>query len=175
LRTNRPYLPPSLPAWSIAIGGVIRLVIFYAIVPWVLSLVGPRYGWSAGMPSLPNLLGLAITGGGVSLLLWCISLHITSYSSLSPSDSYPPSLLVGGPYRFSRNPMYIADVAIWLGWALFYGSIPVLIAALCFAGFLAFVPVPSEERQLLARFGDEYQLYKRSVPRWVGRRHRPAP
>ena len=175
MRTIRPYLPPSLPAWFIAIGGVIRLVIFYAIVPWVLSLVGPRYGWSAGMPGLPNLLGLAITGGGVFLLLWCINLHITRYSTLSPIETYPPFLLVGGPYRFSRNPMYIADVAIWLGWALFYGSIPVLLASLCFAGFLAFVHVRSEERQLLARFGDEYQLYKSSVPRWVGRRHRPAP
>jgi protein-S-isoprenylcysteine O-methyltransferase Ste14 len=127
------------------------------------------------MPGLPNLLGLAITGGGVFLLLWCIKLHVTRYSTLSPVDSYPPFLLVGGPYRFSRNPMYIADVAIWLGWALFYGSIPVLLASLCFAGFLAFVHVPSEERQLLARFSDEYQLYKSSVPRWVGRRHRPAP
>jgi protein-S-isoprenylcysteine O-methyltransferase Ste14 len=127
------------------------------------------------MPGLPNLLGLAITGGGVFLLLWCINLHIARYSTLSPIDSYPPFLLVGGPYGFSRNPMYVADVAIWLGWALFYGSIPALLASLCFAGFLAFVHVPSEERQLLARFGDEYQLYKSSVPRWVGHRHRPAP
>jgi len=123
------------------------------------------------MPSLPNFLGLAITGVAAFLLLRCISLHITSYSSFAPIDSYPPFLLVDGPYRFSRNPMYVADIAIWAGWALFYGSIPVLLATLCFACILAFVNVPSEERQLLARFGDEFQLYKSSVPRWVGRRH----
>jgi len=69
--------------------------------------------------------------------------------------------------------MYVADLAIWLGWALFYGSIPVLLATLCFAAILAFVSVPAEERQLLARFGDEYQIYKSSVPRWMGRQ--PAP
>jgi protein-S-isoprenylcysteine O-methyltransferase Ste14 len=71
--------------------------------------------------------------------------------------------------------MYVADVAIWLGWALFYGSIPVLLTALCFAAFIALVTAPSEERQLLAHFGDEYRLYMRSVRRWVGRRHQPTP
>jgi protein-S-isoprenylcysteine O-methyltransferase Ste14 len=159
-----------LPAWWIAISGTIRLVLFYAVLPWVFSLVGTRHGWSTGTPGLPNLLGLAISGGGVFLLLWCTSLHIRSYSNLSPTDSFPPSLLVNGPYRFSRNPMYVADIAIWLGWSLFYGSTLVLLATFCFAGLLALVRVPSEERQLLERFGDEYQLYKTSVARWVGRR-----
>jgi protein-S-isoprenylcysteine O-methyltransferase Ste14 len=70
--------------------------------------------------------------------------------------------------------MYVADVAIWLGWTLFYGSIPVLLATFGFAGLLALARVPSEERQLLERFGDEYQLYKISVARWVGRRQ-PSP
>jgi protein-S-isoprenylcysteine O-methyltransferase Ste14 len=126
------------------------------------------------MPSLPNFVGLTLSGGGVFLLLWCTSLHINSYSNLPPTDAYPPFLLVDGPYRFSRNPMYIADVAIWLGWALFYGSIPVLLATLCFASLLAFVRVPSEERQLLDRFGDEYQVYRVAVARWIGR-HQPFP
>jgi protein-S-isoprenylcysteine O-methyltransferase Ste14 len=66
--------------------------------------------------------------------------------------------------------MYVADIAIWFGWGLFYGSILVLLATFCFAGLLALVRVPSEEHQLLERFGDEYQLYKTSVARWVGRR-----
>lgn len=71
--------------------------------------------------------------------------------------------------------MYVADAAIWLGWALFYGGIAVLLATLCFASFLAFVGAPSEERELLTRFGDEYESYKSSVPRWVGLRRNPVP
>ena len=171
--TAKPNLPRLSPTWSITVAGIIRLVIFYGIVPWALSRVGARYGWSEGMPSLLNILGLVITGGGVLVLLWCTSLHINSFSKPSPIESYPPLLLVGGPYRVSRNPMYIADLAMWLGWAFFYGSIPVLLATLCFGGILALVSVPAEERQLLARFGDEYQLYKSSVPRWIGRQ--PVP
>jgi protein-S-isoprenylcysteine O-methyltransferase Ste14 len=66
--------------------------------------------------------------------------------------------------------MYLADVAIWLGWALFYGSILVLLATFCFAALLGLVMVPSEERRLLERFGNKYHLYTTSVPRWLGRR-----
>jgi len=76
-------------------------------------------------------------------------------------------LLVRGPYKLSRNPMYIPDFTILLGWALFYGSLAVPLAGLAFAAFLAFVLVPSEERQLMERFGTEYLRYKNSVPRWV--------
>lgn len=57
MRTEEPELSSSSPAWFIAVTGTVRLVIFYAIVPWALSLTGPRHGWSAGVPSLPNLLG----------------------------------------------------------------------------------------------------------------------
>jgi protein-S-isoprenylcysteine O-methyltransferase Ste14 len=70
--------------------------------------------------------------------------------------------------------MYVADITIWLGWALFYGSTLVLLATFCFAALLGLVMVPSEERRLLERFGNNYQLYKSSVPRWVGRRQ-PSP
>lgn len=87
-------------------------------------------------------------------------------------DSRPRFLLVSGPYKFSRNPLYIADSVILLGWAIFYGSIAVLIGCLTFGAFLAFVLVPSEERQLQEQFGDEYARYRDSVPRWVGKLRR---
>ncbi len=175
LTPQNPDPPSSSPAWSIAVAGTIRLVLFYGIAPWLLSLAGARHGWHAGMPSVPNLVGLAIIGGGVFLLLRCTSLHIASYSNPSPINSFPPFLLTNGPYRYSRNPMYVADITIWFGWSLFFGSIPVLVATFCFAGFLAFVSVPSEERHLSVHFGEEYELYKRSVHRWVGRRRTPVP
>jgi protein-S-isoprenylcysteine O-methyltransferase Ste14 len=115
------------------------------------------------------MLGLGLITAGFSVLLWCISLHFKHYSTRVPMDSRPRFLLLHGPYKISRNPLYISDVTILLGWALFYGSLAVFLAGLAFAAFLAFVLVPSEERQLLDRFGNEYLTYKNSVPRWVGR------
>ena len=44
-----------------------------------------------------------------------------------PIDWSPALLMTGGPYAISRHPMYVGELALWLGWAILYGSIPVLI------------------------------------------------
>jgi len=84
-------------------------------------------------------------------------------------ESAPSSLVMEGPYKFSRHPMYLCVLAIWLGWALFYGSVAVFIAwAMTWVGMTLFV-APSEERELEARFGESYLQYKKAVPRWPGK------
>jgi len=74
-----------------------------------------------------------------------------------------------GPYQFSRHPMYLCVLAIWLGWALFYGSVAVFIVWVgTWVGMTLFV-APSEERELEAQFGESYLQYKKAVPRWLGK------
>ena len=80
-----------------------------------------------------------------------------------------PSLLVRGPYRLTRNPIYIAYLGLWLGWALFFGSIGVLIAWLLLCLVANLMIVPQEERDLGAVFGEVYLQYKNRVPRWLGK------
>jgi protein-S-isoprenylcysteine O-methyltransferase Ste14 len=79
-------------------------------------------------------------------------------------------LLTSGPYAFSRNPLYLAFLGFWLGWALFYGSLAVLAVFVAFLVLANSVIVPSEERYLEARFGDAFRRYKATVPRWLGMR-----
>lgn len=74
-----------------------------------------------------------------------------------------------GPYSFTRNPIYLAELVLWLGWALFYGSIAVMIGFLLWWMVFEFVIVPREERDIEKRFGEMYRTYKRTVPRWVGK------
>jgi protein-S-isoprenylcysteine O-methyltransferase Ste14 len=81
-------------------------------------------------------------------------------------------LVVGGPYRFTRNPMYLCGMLIWLGWIIFYGSVAVLAGTVVIWGSVGMLVVPWEERNLEARFGEAYLRYKHSVPRWLGRRSR---
>ena len=81
----------------------------------------------------------------------------------------PKYLLVQGPYRFSRNPMYLGELVLWLGWALFYGSVAILIGFLLMWVMMNFRAVPREERDLEARFGESYLEYKDNVPRWFGK------
>jgi len=88
-------------------------------------------------------------------------------------DWSPKLLVKRGPYEFSRHPMYLAELALWFGWALFYGSLSVL------AGFAVFAIVvsrlgPIEERALEARFGEQYRAYANDVPRWLRIRSRSS-
>jgi hypothetical protein len=78
----------------------------------------------------------------------------------------PGYLLRRGPYRLSRNPMYAGEAAVWLGWALFYGS-PAIWAGLVIVAAALTKIVRWEERRLLARLGDDYRAYLADVPRWI--------
>ncbi len=61
-------------------------------------------------------------------------------------------LVVRGPYQFTRNPMYLCGMLIWLGWIIFYGSVAVLEGAVVFWGSVAGLVVPWEEHKLETRF-----------------------
>jgi protein-S-isoprenylcysteine O-methyltransferase Ste14 len=66
--------------------------------------------------------------------------------------------------------MYVSELALWLGWAIFYAHVGVLIGFMIL--FAALVPsVRYEERVLDARFGEAYRTYRSRVPRWLGARH----
>ena len=64
--------------------------------------------------------------------------------------------------------MYHSELVVWFGWALFYGSLAVLIGLLLWLSMFHFVIVPHEERDLEVRFGEAYRAYKARVPRWLG-------
>jgi protein-S-isoprenylcysteine O-methyltransferase Ste14 len=77
-------------------------------------------------------------------------------------------LITHGTFAYSRNPMFLADMLILLGWAIFYGSVVILILTVVGSTFLHYLKVPQEERGLEARFGEAYRAYRRRVPRWIG-------
>ncbi|MFI5459493.1 MAG: methyltransferase family protein [Isosphaerales bacterium] len=77
-------------------------------------------------------------------------------------------MLTDGPYNWSRNPTYVAALAIWVGWVLFYGSVAVLIVMIAVGVGIAFGVVPAEEHAIEAQFGEAYLRYKSIVPRWLG-------
>jgi protein-S-isoprenylcysteine O-methyltransferase Ste14 len=64
--------------------------------------------------------------------------------------------------------MYVAELALWLGWALLFGSRAVLLGCIALLLVVNLVLVPREERTLEAAFGQAYLMYKKRVPRWLG-------
>ena len=160
-----------LPRWLGGLMHSIGVPLVHAGVPWLLSLGAVRHGWTADKPGAYNLLGLFPVWIGFCALAWCIRVHFTAAPSgwrieTTPHYPTPAYLLMKGPYRFSRNPIYLAEGAIWLGWIVFYGSVAVL-AVLCLAAFFGPLIVRREERGLETRFGEMWRVYKRATPRWL--------
>jgi protein-S-isoprenylcysteine O-methyltransferase Ste14 len=147
----------------------VLVLVILVVVPWAIAGIGPRYGWSQAAPATWNLVGLIGVATGIALYAWCLAFHFRSYRASVRLSFSPPHLVLGGPYRYSRNPMYVAGLFAWLGWTVFYGSPAVFVGlALLWFVFNLWV-IPHEERQLEALFGDEYLEYRRSVRRWIGR------
>jgi protein-S-isoprenylcysteine O-methyltransferase Ste14 len=106
---------------------------------------------------------------GTFLLLWCVrEFYVAGRGTLAPWDP-PRHLVTSGPYRFTRNPMYIGVLTILAGWCTLWGSSTLVIYSVLFMiGFHLRVLV-SEEPWAARRFGAEWDDYRARVPRWVGR------
>jgi protein-S-isoprenylcysteine O-methyltransferase Ste14 len=86
----------------------------------------------------------------------------------TPAPVFPTRhLVITGFYRYVRNPMYVAVVAVIIGQGLIFGNMRVLAyGALVWLGFHLFV-VAYEEPTLQATFGPEYERFRAGVPRWI--------
>ncbi len=161
------------PRWSGPPMSFLAVSLFHVGLPWFLSTLHIRFGWFGQSPGVWNMLGLSLVVAGFGLLVWALILHFLSAKEGWDVELAPSYLIMRGPYRWTRNPMYIAAFAIWLGWAIFYGSLVVAGGLLLLSSFLVFVQVPMEERALEKRFGDGYRQFRDQVPRWVlSLRHR---
>jgi protein-S-isoprenylcysteine O-methyltransferase Ste14 len=143
------------------------------LVPAILvALGGTSIGWGLdGMfQALPIVAGAAAIGVGLLLMKRTISLFVREgRGTLAPWDP-TRRLVVRGPYRHVRNPMITGVTLILLGEAALFGSVGVLIWCLAFFTINAVYFPLVEEPGLRERFGDEYECYRRNVPRWIPRR-----
>ena len=77
------------------------------------------------------------------------------------------TLVVGGMYRISRNPMYVADLGLLVAWALYLANIAALVLLPGFVAYINRFQIAPEERVLEARFGTAFPDYRRAVRRWL--------
>jgi protein-S-isoprenylcysteine O-methyltransferase Ste14 len=170
-RSRRKVL---LPRWIALVVTPVVFLLGHVVLPQALSELTIHHGWTSGRPGWLNLLGIPLVAAGGAGLAWCLRLHFASSAGsgfeMSATQDY---LVTHGPYRFTRNPVYLSGIVIWLGWVVIYGSFAVLIGLVVLWGSVALLAVPWEERKLEARFGDAYLQYQSRVPRWLGSRPKP--
>jgi len=149
-----------LPRSAAPVAWLLGAAAIHAGVPFALSRVGRR--------RRPHPAGLLAVAAGAGVMAWALAAHYWSAPqgwSLELTLQ-PEYLLRRGPYARSRNPMYVGEAAVWLGWAVFYRSAAVGAGLALFCATAAAV-VRTEERRLEQRFGDGYRAYLAEVPRWL--------
>ncbi|MGH3876722.1 MAG: methyltransferase family protein [Actinophytocola sp.] len=152
------------------VGSIIFLVVapgtVVGAIPWLLTgwdRADPMPAWA---PVPVEVLGSVLLAAGVAVLLHAFGQFVAEGLG-TPFPAAPPRhLVVGGLYRFVRNPMYVAVVAAALGEALLLGRADLLVyAVIVWAVTAAFVRF-REEPVLSRRFGAEYTTYRRAVRAW---------
>lgn len=129
------------------------------LLHWLWHLALPRNLWT-------HYFGWGLIDAGVLLMLWAGLLMLWRKTTVNPYGK-PARLLEEGPFRFSRNPIYLADSLIYCGIALLWGSLwPWLLLPLVIHVMQRAV-IRHEERLLVQLFGEAYRSYRARVRRWL--------
>lgn len=140
--------------------------------PYAAAIVG---GWWLDRHVMPlelsfgqanQLLAVLLITSGLGLMLWTMwhfFLHRTTVNPYAAASK----LCISGPFRFSRNPIYLGDWLILAGLSLWLGTFwPLLFSPLVWV-MIRYGVIRHEEAHLEARFGDEFLQYKEKVRRWL--------
>ncbi|MGO9735685.1 methyltransferase family protein [Mycobacterium sp.] len=154
---------------------ILGSALFFVIAPCTLAGIIP---WSITSWELrPPFFGLEMTRVvGIVLILAGVPGLVDAFTRFAlqglgtPAPIAPPrTLVVTGLYRYMRNPMYVAVVAIILGQAVLFGDWRLIVySALLWVAFHVFV-VAYEEPTLAQKFGGEYEAFRANVRRWIPR------
>src|SRR5215831_10508596 len=131
-------------------------------------LVGIALNWAWPLKLMPGnmrLLGALATVCAVVLFLLSYREFRAAGTSVRGSTG-STTIVRTGPYRFSRNPIYLAFILFVLGLSVWLNNLWLLVMLVPAVGIIAMVVIPREERFLEHNFSDEYSNYKSSVRRW---------
>ena len=147
---------------------LLRALLAFLALPGIIAfvvplwLIAPRTQYASF-----RVAGLVLLIPGLVLLLWCVrDFYVSGRGTLAPWDP-PRRLVITGPYRFSRNPMYVAVFLVLAGWAAGFHSIALSVYAVMVLAAFHLRVVLGEEPWLSRTHGEAWAEYSRAVPRWV--------
>ena len=128
---------------------------------WAAPMLQVGFRWATLTAILVAAAGAAIAIAGVIQF----ARARTTVNPLQPDAA--SSLVSGGVYRWTRNPMYLGMALVLLGWATYLSSIAALAVLPLFIVYITRFQIAPEERALEARFGAEFARYRKAVRRWL--------
>jgi len=155
-----------------AVGPLLKTLLFTFIVPSTVAVAIPRYligSFFLPAPDVLTIAGAFVTCIGACIYLLC-AWEFAVRGLGTPAPIAPTKfLVVSGLHRYVRNPMYMGVALVILGEAILFRSlhlveyaVTMLLIAHCFV-------ILYEEPTLRRQFGESYERYRRSVPRWIPR------
>ncbi len=147
-------IPPAVPLVTVLVG--IGLNYLWPI-DLEFALLAPQRYWVGGLILAGSLPGLG---------LWSILLVRRTGQNVSPWTP-TPEIVESGPFRVTRNPMYLMMVLVCVGIAIILGNVWILVLTPICGWVLQRFAIEPEEAYLERKFGDAYLAYKRRVRRWI--------
>jgi protein-S-isoprenylcysteine O-methyltransferase Ste14 len=140
-------------------------------IAWALAvLAGLALNWLMPLPFLPAVVSAGWLSAIVFVLLllvaWAIT-TITRAGSNVPTNLPSTTIVEAGPYRFTRNPIYLGMVLGLVGLAIAFNSLWLLMVLVPFALVIRYGVITREEAYLERKFGDVYRRYRARVRRWM--------
>ena len=163
---TQPSSGDAAPVPEVANLGLVRPPLVYLgsiLLGLLLHFVWP-------VPLMRHAVGAPIGAGIVLLAVGLFIAAVRAFRAAGtpvPGNQPTTTIVPTGPYRFSRNPIYLAFSALQVGIALWVGSLWLLLTLVPAWALMSFWVIPREERYLEARFPSEYLPYKCSVRRWL--------
>jgi protein-S-isoprenylcysteine O-methyltransferase Ste14 len=146
----KKILPPTYFALCLVIA-----VVLHFLIPIKQIIIYPL-----------NFLGFLFFIIGGILNIWTDQLFKKYKTTVKP-DEKPSSFIQTGPFKISRNPMYLGMAILLAGAGFILGSIISFTGALLFIAAMEIAFIPGEENRLREKFGEEFNTYRKKVRRWL--------
>ena len=141
------------------------VALILALAMWVTSRFTPALEVSAAIRMVVAI-AIALLGGAFSIAgVTAFRRARTTLNPMKPETA--SSLVTGGIYRVTRNPMYVGLLLVLVGWAAFLCAPWVLVGPVAFVTYMTRFQIAPEERVLVSVFGEMYASYKTRVRRWL--------
>jgi protein-S-isoprenylcysteine O-methyltransferase Ste14 len=144
-------IPPFWCGIYLAVCGAVS-----ALFPW-RAIVDLRIVW----------LGVALLLAGVALAVSAFLLFRREGTEIEPTSETNKALVIRGPYRLTRNPMYLGLVLVSAGIAFLVGSLPMFAVPFLVFATTNWVHIPFEEAKMRRQFGAAFDRYTRQTRRWI--------